>query len=255
MTELNKTHIGLGKVRNKITPSIEEFSSLETKVNRLIQEGEISGTLSSLHKDNDEVAYVDSTSTFIFNLTSIKTVKILMDEDSKVFELVGGEQGLPTFFEIRNPGTYNVFWKNLRFPNGDSPGLSINTNGGEPSKTIMEVVKLGNFYYMIGIYRDLPEYTLQDLVLELNNTFDSTLSRITGDLGLVTERFSVKDINSEVISLGTISLFDNEEYIQSGYSFVLDIPGDILDTFYPQFIVPIIDKLETDTTKYYINTI
>lgn len=254
MIELNKAHIGLGKVRNKITPSIEEFNSLETKVDQLTQNGTIEGTISELHT-NSEVALTEGTPELTLNLTSIKTVKILMDKDDYSLILSGGQEGLPIFFEISNPGSYNLYWSNLRVPYGDNPGLAITTNGGEPSKTILEIVKLGNFYYMIGIYRDEPEYTLQDLVLELNNTFDSTLTRITGEVGILTERFSVNDTNLDIISLGSISLFDNSDYVQSGYSFVLDIPSSIMETFHPNFIRPIIDKLETDTTKYYINTI
>jgi hypothetical protein len=255
MIELNKAHIGLGKVRNKITPSIEEFTSLETKINKLIQDGTIQGTLSTLHDENSNVSYDNTNFEYSVNLTSVKVVKILMDVDEKILDLSGGEEGLPIFVEISNPASFNLSWKNLRAPYGDNPGLSITTNGGEASKTILEIVKLGNFYYMIGIYRDEPEYTLQDLVLELNNTFDSTLTRITGEIGVLTERFTVQDLGLDTIGLETITIFDNSEYLQSGYTFILDIPETIMDIFHPNFIVPIIDKLETDTTKYYINKI
>jgi hypothetical protein len=107
----------------------------------------------------------------------------------------------------------------------------------------------------MGIYREDPPYTLEDLVNELNLTFDEELFRIEGYEGALTERFTIEDVGGETVDLGSVALYDNESYTQSGYSFILDIPENIMDIFYPKFIVPIVDKLEKDKNKYYINII
>lgn len=255
MRELNKTLIGLGKVRNRITPSIEEFSILELKYKNLSQTEIIQGTLSELPEISSNISEDSISGDYTINLDTVNIIKVLLDEDSKFINLVGGPQGKSVYVEISNPGSYNLFWKNLRSENGSNPSPSITTVEGESSLTVLEIVRLGNFYYLMGIYREDPPYTLEDLVTELNLTFDEESFRIEGYEGALTERFVIKDVGGETLDLGSVALYDNDSYTQSGYSFILDIPKDITDIFYPKFIVPIIDKLEKDKNKYYINII
>jgi hypothetical protein len=255
MRGLDKSQIGLGKVRNQIAPSIDEFSILELKYKQLTESNDIVGSLSTLDTSNDNVSYDVDSDTFTLNMDGVNVAKILVNEDSKTIKLVGGLQGKAMFFEFENLGSNNLYWENLRVENGSNPSLSITTNGGEPSKTVIEVVKLGNFYYMIGIYREEPEYTLPDLVNELNEKFDIENYRISGSDGVVLERFKVTDSGGDTITLGSITLSDNQDYVESGYDFILDIPEELVDLYYPAFMLPIIDQLETDKTKYYINKI
>lgn len=254
--ELNKSFLGLSKVRNETAPSILEFSLLEKNYLKLSEKKVLNGTLSSLSSTySSSINFDPVTLNLSINTESVHIIKIIMDREGYNITLSGGIQGVPTLFEISNPGSYNLFWNNLRVENGENPALSISVGGGEPSKTILEVIKLGNFYYLIGIYRDNPAYTLEDLVNELNMTFDDSLFRIQGYIGGSLERFILKDLGLETITLGTITLSDNLEYNISGFSFALDIPSGLYNTFYKRFMVPIIDKLEKDTTKYYINKI
>lgn len=147
MNKLTKADIGLGEVRNRVSPSIEEYEALIVKLDELNLNEEITGLLSTLSADPR--VYIDSsTGSYVIKLDKVKKVTITLDVDFKKITLVGGIEGREIIFELLNQGSYDLQWNNLRVSGGLSPGLTINPSGTGTARTVYEILRLGNQYYL-----------------------------------------------------------------------------------------------------------
>jgi len=146
MNKLTKSHIGLGEVRNRVSPSIEEYEVLLNKLDELNLDQVIVGQLSTL--EIDPRVYLDSNNNIVINLDKVKRVSITLDIDFKSIILVGGFEGREVTFELLNQASYDIQWVNLRVSGGLSPGISLNGSTTGTSNTIYEVLRLGNQYYL-----------------------------------------------------------------------------------------------------------
>lgn len=249
MKTLNKTDIGLGLVRNRIVPSTAEFNSLFLQINSLISKNTIQGDLTTLSHPN--VTINSGTSNVEIDLTEINILKINVDSDNYSISLINGEEGVPFYFKFSNNDSYDITWTNLRTFDGMNPGLSFSSNGN-PSITIIEIIRLGNFYYLKNIYREDPLETLNSVVSKLNIGLDSTISNITGILG--------RDSGGNPISytLGTngallngTTVTNNIGDLSSVYEYVFEIPQDFTNRFL-DYILYTISFLEPDLNNFYI---
>lgn len=253
MRKLTKERIGLNKVRNQISPSVTEFGVLQHKVDTLAQPNIIEGYVNTIH--HPQVSRNELTKTIEINLNTIKTVRIVMNADDYKINLIGGEEGKTVYFEFLNEGSYDLKWGNLRVQFGTNPGLSFKspTAGSDPSITILEVVKLGNFYYLMNNYKQRSNLTLSELQLKLNDTISQQGNQI--------RVLSGRDNSGQPLnySLGPNGgLFHdtiisvNSDSLAPDYLFYLEIPKSLTDAYYSQIIAPIIHEVSSDITNYYI---
>lgn len=128
MNKLNKSEIGLGEVRNRVAPSMEEYEMIVNKLSELVSNEEVTGDISTLDNDPRVTTFINpsnSLESYIIDLDKVSKVKIRVDEDNKRIVLVGGLQGKPIIFEFINTASHDISWNNLRVSGGLSPGLSI----------------------------------------------------------------------------------------------------------------------------------
>lgn len=253
MRKLTKERIGLNKVRNQISPSVTEFGVLQTKVDALVQPNIIEGYINTLN--HPQVIHNDQVKTAEINLNTIKTVRIVMNSDDYVMTLTGGEEGKTLYFEFLNEGSYDLKWSNLRVQFGTNPGLSFKSPsaGSDPSITILEIVKLGNFYYLMNNYKQRAALTLPELQTKLNDTISQQENQI--------KVFSGRDSSGQPLSysLGPNGGLFHDTIVSTDpnslapdYLFYLEVPKFLTDAYYSQVIAPIIHEVSPDITNYYI---
>lgn len=149
MNKLTKSDISLGEVRNRVSPSMEEYEMLLLKMSALSLDEEISGNISTLN--NDPKVELRS-GQYIIDLDKVKKVTIQVDQDNRALVLVGGLQGRPVTFEFLNKASHDISWINLRVSGGLSPGLSIvpKNSNAKFARTIYEIIRLGDEYYLLN---------------------------------------------------------------------------------------------------------
>lgn len=191
---LNKSEIGLSKVRNQISPSKNELDNLISSLSGYLNKNIMVGRLEFLGRTytNDIIVESDLTSADIiidvskyslikisvpkyihfeymepsyFNTHSFSSVEPLESDinpapqsweiTSPKITFMGAEEGKTFFVEIINYGDSSIYWKNLNSFGGDNPGLSIvDEIVEEPAVTLMEIVRVGESYYLLSINRD-----------------------------------------------------------------------------------------------------
>lgn len=269
MKRINKTELGLGKLRNEILPTKLESNKLLEVYTNLTKVSTSDIKLESDPSNSDNIMTLD------YGIHS--TYRLHVDKPNYLINFTGGEEGKSFYLEVLNYGSHSLGINKLRSTFGKDLSIVVAKDSLptvpkylnpfnmelEESKiqglTIYEFVLLGGNYYLVNLFRDDIPITLKDIESYINVKWNN--SSIGYNSVRIIESPGKKLVELQLNSSETINssndfieLYGDQIYEESKYKYTVYI-SETYNTYYRKFLEKELNEYNPNKEDYIIKVI